>query len=316
MRQRRWLELFNDYDCDVLYHLGKANKVEDALSRQSMAYMMTVREMPLELQGDMSTLELEVVVGKLANLSVQSTIMEAIQGGQLLEPLYEYIKHEVRKDMRPGFHISEDGVLGFKGRIFVPKDTEIKNQIFYEAHNAPYAMHPGTTKIYQDLRKYFWWPKMKKEVAKYKAHYLTCQQTKIVRLHGVPNSIISDRDGRFTLTFWKMMQEGVGTQLNFGTAFHPQTDSQKEVDKVTEDIKKIRERLQTSINQHRKYVDQRRRPLAFEVGDTMPLKVALFKGALLFGKKRKLSPRYIGPFEIVEKISMVAYRLALPPALA
>ncbi|XP_062100222.1 3-hydroxy-3-methylglutaryl-coenzyme A reductase 1-like [Humulus lupulus] len=79
-----------------------------------MAYVMTVREMPLELQGDISTLDLE-------------------------------IKHEVRKDMRPGFHISEDGVLGFKGRICVPDDVEIKKQIFYEAHNAPYAMHPDAT---------------------------------------------------------------------------------------------------------------------------------------------------------------------------
>ena len=112
---------------------------------------------------------------------------------------------------------------------------------------------------------------MKKEVAEYVAHCLTCQQTKaehqrpagllqwvivdrltksshflpikipysadkladlyiaeIVRLHGVPKSIISDRDGRFTLTFWKRMQEGLGTQLKFGTAFHPQKDDQSE----------------------------------------------------------------------------------------
>ncbi|XP_062100194.1 uncharacterized protein LOC133806075 [Humulus lupulus] len=90
----------------------------------------------------------------------------------------------------------------------------------------------------------------------------------------------------------------------------------EEVDKVTEDIKKIRERLQTSIDQQRKYVDRHRRPLAFEAGDKLLLKVASLNGALRFGKKGKLCPRYIRPFSVVEKIGMVAYRLALPPTLA
>ncbi|XP_062080323.1 uncharacterized protein LOC133785080 [Humulus lupulus] len=89
----------------------------------------------------------------------------------------------------------------------------------------------------------------------------------------------------------------------------------EEVDKVTKDIKKFRERLYTSIDGQRKYANRCQRPLAFEAGDKMLLKVAPLKGALHFGKKGKLSPRYIEPFEIVEKIDMVAYRLALPPAL-
>ena len=70
-------------------------------------------------------------------------------------------------------------MLGFKGRICVPDDEEIKKQIFYEAHNTPYAMHPGTTKMYQDLKRYFWWVGMKRDVAEYVAHCLMCQQTKV-----------------------------------------------------------------------------------------------------------------------------------------
>ncbi|XP_062118545.1 uncharacterized protein LOC133832186 [Humulus lupulus] len=90
----------------------------------------------------------------------------------------------------------------------------------------------------------------------------------------------------------------------------------EEVDKVTEDIKKIWEMLQTSIDRQRKYVDQHRRSLAFEAIDKVLLKVTPWKGDLHFGKKGKLCPRYIRPFEIVEKIGIVAHRLALPPPLA
>ena len=68
-------------------------------------------------------------------------------------------------------------MLGCKGgRIYVPNDEEIKKQILYEAHNIPYAMHPGTTKMYRDLKKYFWWPRMKRDVVEYVIRCLTCQQ--------------------------------------------------------------------------------------------------------------------------------------------
>ena len=89
-----------------------------------------------------------------------------------------------------------------------------------------------------------------------------------------------------------------------------------EVDQITEDIRRIRQRLQTSVDRQRKYADRRRRPLVFEVGDNVLLKVAPLRGAMRFGKKGKLSPRFVGPFEIIERIREVAYRLALPPALS
>ena len=98
MRQRRWLELFNDYDCDILYHPGKASKVADALSRQPGAYVMTVKEISPQLQADLATLDLEIVVGQLANLSIEPTNMEAIRGGQLFNPWVQGLMYEVRNE--------------------------------------------------------------------------------------------------------------------------------------------------------------------------------------------------------------------------
>lgn len=92
-------------------------------------------------------------MGQLSTLSMQLMTMVKIRSKQLLDPLIEQLKHEVINDRRLNFQISEDGVLGFKGRLCVPNDEEIKRQILYEAYNMSYSMHPGTTtKMYQDLK--------------------------------------------------------------------------------------------------------------------------------------------------------------------
>ncbi|XP_049391776.1 uncharacterized protein LOC125856306 [Solanum stenotomum] len=108
----------------------------------------------------------------------------------------------------------------------------------------------------------------------------------IVRLHGVPISNISDRGAQFTANFWKSFQKSLGTQVNLSTAFHPQTD------------------------------DNRRRGLEFFIGDWVFLKVSPMKGVMRFGKKGKLSPRYIGPYKIIRRVSQVAYELDLPQELS
>ncbi|XP_058195003.1 uncharacterized protein LOC131311522 [Rhododendron vialii] len=86
--------------------------------------------------------------------------------------------------------------------------------------------------------------------------------------------------------------------------------------RTTEQVKIIRQRLQTAQSRQKSYADRRRRPLSFEVGDHVFLKVSPHRGLSRFGKKGKLSPRYIGPFDVIEKIGEVAYRLALPPRLS
>ena len=91
----------------------------------------------------------------------------------------EKFRQQVLENKQSNFFVWEDGVLGYKeGRICVLNDKEIKKQILYKAHNTPYAMHPGTTKMYRDLKKHFWWPGVKRDMVEYVSRCLTFQQVK------------------------------------------------------------------------------------------------------------------------------------------
>ncbi|GJX21439.1 putative reverse transcriptase domain-containing protein [Tanacetum coccineum] len=140
----------------------------------------------------------------------------------------------------------------------------------------------------------------------------------IVARHGVPISIISDRDSRFTSRFWQSMQEALENRLDMSTAYHPHTDGQSErIIQTLEDMLRacIKDRLKAARDHQKSYADKRRKPLEFSVGDHVLLKVSPWKGVVRFGKKGKLAPRFVGPFEITERIGPVAYRLRLPEEL-
>ena len=210
----------------------------------------------------------------------------------------------------------------------------------------------------------------------------------IVRLHGVSVSIVSDRDPRFTSSFWPSLQTALGTRLHFSTAFHPQTDGQPKrtiktlvdmlracvmefkgswdihlalmefgydnsyqasiemapfevlygrkfrtpvcwdevgerrlvgpelVQITSEKVKVVRDNLKIARDRQRSYADNRGKDLQFEIGDWVFLKISPWKGVLIFGRRGKLSPRYIGPYEIVSKVGPVAYRLKVPLELS
>ncbi|GJT41850.1 putative reverse transcriptase domain-containing protein [Tanacetum coccineum] len=138
----------------------------------------------------------------------------------------------------------------------------------------------------------------------------------IVLRHGVPISIISDRDSHFTSRFWQSMQSALGTQLDMSTAYHPKTDGQKIIHETTEKIVQIRQRLQAARDRQRSYANVRRKPLEFQVGDRVMLKVSPQKGVIRFEKRGKLNPRYIRPFKILKRVGPVAYTLELPEELS
>ncbi|GKD13682.1 putative reverse transcriptase domain-containing protein [Tanacetum coccineum] len=117
--------------------------------------------------------------------------------------------------------------------------------------------------------------------------------------HGVPMSIISDRDSRFTSRFWHSMQEVLGTRLDMSTGYHPQTEGQSE-----RTIQTLKDMLRALRLKKKSYVDKRRKPLEFNVGDYVFLKVSPWKGVVRFGKKGKLAPRFVRPFEIIEKLGL------------
>nr|GEV28108.1 putative reverse transcriptase domain-containing protein [Tanacetum cinerariifolium] len=147
----------------------------------------------------------------------------------------------------------------------------------------------------------------------------------IVARHSVSISIISDHDIRFTSRFWQSMLEALGTRLDMSTTYHPQTDGQKVgdgqligpelVQETTEKISQIRERLKATHERQKSYADKRQKPLEFSAGDYVLLKVSHWKGVVRFGKKGKLAPRFVGLFEIIEKVGLVAYLLDFPNEL-
>ena len=129
MRQRRWLELVKDYDCEILYHPGKANKVADALSRKSSATLMSIQALPQPLQEDIFKLGIELITGKISSLTLQPTILGEIKEAQGLDPSLVRIRKEIMEGRETNFGVSDEGILHFKGRLCVPSNEELRKQI-------------------------------------------------------------------------------------------------------------------------------------------------------------------------------------------
>ena len=170
MRQRRWLELIKDYNLEVHYHPGKANVVADALSWK-------YHSKPL-LEDGFNLLHRVVLHNLTISCSLEAKVMEL----QKTDVGIFHIKRKMEEKETKHFRLDERGVLLFKDRLVVPKDRELRNQILDEAHSSKLSIHPGSSKMYQDLKTQFWWTKMKKDIATYVARCDTCCRVKAIHL--------------------------------------------------------------------------------------------------------------------------------------
>jgi hypothetical protein len=175
MRQRRWLELIKDYELEIHYHSGKANMVADALSRKSQVNMLAAHPMPFELAKEFDRLSL----GFLNNtqgvtVELEPTLEKDIRKGQKDDEMINEIRQLIIDEKGPEFCEDTEGVVWFKDRLCVPDIKLIRELILKEAHETTFSIHPSSEKMYQDLKKRFWWYGIKREIAEYVARCDNC----------------------------------------------------------------------------------------------------------------------------------------------
>nr|GEX04790.1 hypothetical protein [Tanacetum cinerariifolium] len=163
MRQRRWLELSSDYNYDIRYHPGKANVVADALSRKERIKPLRVRALVMTIGLDLprQILEAQIEALKPENLEKEDV------GGMIRKDI-------PKKKLEP----RADGTLCLNDRSCLPCYGELRSVIMHESYKSKYSIHPGSDKMFQDIKKLYWWPSMKANIATYVRKCLTCARVK------------------------------------------------------------------------------------------------------------------------------------------
>ncbi|GJW88110.1 putative reverse transcriptase domain-containing protein [Tanacetum coccineum] len=371
--------LLIDYDCEIRYHPGKENLVADALSRKEWNKPLRVRALVMTI-----------------SLNLPKQILEAQTEPQKLENLKnEDVGGMIRKDIpKEKLEPCADGTLCLNGRSWLPCYGDFRTVIVHESHKSKYSIHPGFGKMYQDMKKLYWWPNIKADIATYVSKCLTCAKVKaehqipsgllvqpeipqwkqdnitidfiiklpkssqgydtiwviverltksvifvpmrethlmeklarmylkeVVTRHGIPVSIIYDRDPRFPSNFWRLLQKELGTNLDMSTAYHPQIDEQSE-----RTIQSLKDMLRACVIDFRKGWVNHLPLVEFSYNNSyhalkLKLKIDYAQGFAL--NKRvvvwqtgKLNPRYVGPFKVLEKVGSIAYKLEIPQELS
>nr|GFA33097.1 putative reverse transcriptase domain-containing protein [Tanacetum cinerariifolium] len=164
MRKCRWLELLSDYDCEIRYHPGKANVVADALSRKE-------REPPLRVRALVMTIGLDLP-RQILNAQTEARKPENIKKEDVRGMLVENSRDSEKVRMEK-LEPHADGTLCLNGRSWLPCYGDLRTVIMHESHKTKYSIHPGSDKMYQDMKKLYWWPNMKVDITTYVSKCLT-----------------------------------------------------------------------------------------------------------------------------------------------
>ncbi|GJU18753.1 putative reverse transcriptase domain-containing protein [Tanacetum coccineum] len=333
MRQRRWLELLSDYDCDIRYHPGKANVVADALSHKERIEPLRVRALVMTIGLDLPKriLEAQIEAQKPENL-----VNEDVGG---------IIRRDIPKEkLEP----RADGTLCLHSRSWIPCYGDLRSVIMHESHKSKYSIHPGSEKMYQDVKKLYWWPNIKADIAtlgtdEYKKSHAYSPETD--GRGGDPFKLLrEDMLRACVIDFGKGWVKHLPlAEFSYNNSYHAsikaapyealygrkcrspvcwaevgeaQLTGPELIQETTEKIVLIKQRMQAAQDRQKSYADRKRKPMEFEIGDRVMLKVSPWKGVVRFGKRGKLNPRYVGPFKVLAKVGKVAYRLELPQELS
>jgi hypothetical protein len=181
MRHRRWLELIKDYELEIHYHPGKANVMADVLSCKY--HFNNFMAQPLRSCCDPEEPSLYVVPhGALNNIALIPTIKEYVIAAQRTDIGMFYIQRRLELGEAKCFREDADGVLWFKDLLVVPIDLELRCKVMDQSHCSRYSINPG-----MNLKKNFWWTRMKREIAKYVAECDICWRVKANHLRTTGN---------------------------------------------------------------------------------------------------------------------------------
>jgi hypothetical protein len=161
LRQRRWLEFIKDYDLGINYHPGKANVVADAPSRKKYCNVTFAKRIRPELHREIKYLNLAIVNDATVTMEAKPTLEAEIRKGPLEDAKLKKIRQLIKDNKTSAFSEDSQGTLWLGIRICIPNLKHLKEFILQEAHDSAYSIHPGSTKMYKDLKTRYWWYGMK-----------------------------------------------------------------------------------------------------------------------------------------------------------